>query len=286
MEARNNVSIIVKTFEREENLKNLLDSIQKTIPESIVIVCDDSREPYAPRICKLYEHLSISCITLPYDSGLSCGRNALLGAAKTDYIVLCDDDFIFDARTNIPKALELMLNKDVDILGGALYNIKSFFKKRGVYYSMVGYFEDENEYIKTRIKNNCRSKFVRCDLVQNFFIAKRLVLLENNGWNPSLKLAEHGEFFYRMKNSGVRVAFSSAWGAVHNHIGNENYDSFRKRDYEGAALRAIGVNKWVDYMENGSTFIRMIDEDGKASVKEEFHHNLMGVIKKVSRLLK
>ena len=66
---------MIKTFERPAKLKRLVDSIRRLYPGLTIIVVDDSRHPR-----NLPE---VENINLPFDSGVSAGRNAGVKAVGT-----------------------------------------------------------------------------------------------------------------------------------------------------------------------------------------------------------
>ena len=105
------LTAIIKTFERPETLKRLLSSIKRTYPKMQVIVADDSKIPL------YYE--GVETLILPYDSGVSLGRQRALEAVKTPYVLLLDDDFIFYHDTKLEAAMQKMeQNLQIDIMGG------------------------------------------------------------------------------------------------------------------------------------------------------------------------
>ena len=61
-------------------------------------------------------------IALPFDSGLSAARNALLERVETEFVALLDDDFVFDARTDIGALLRVLRESPdrIDIAAGSL----------------------------------------------------------------------------------------------------------------------------------------------------------------------
>jgi len=117
-----NVTILIKTYERYESLNYLLSSIARMNLHCHVMIADDSKTPYRDSIQKKYGGLVDKYIVLPFDSGLSKGRNVLVRNASTKYFLLCEDDFIFDDRTNLELLLECLENTDVELLGGMCYN--------------------------------------------------------------------------------------------------------------------------------------------------------------------
>jgi len=127
----NDVSILIKTLERKKQLIHLLHSIKYYGFKGPIIIADDSKVPYKEEILSLFPQLNIKYIILPYDTGTAEGRNAMLRETKTPFFVLCDDDFIFEPRTRIPCMRHLMIEHNLDILGGVFiqYNMKS--RKQG-----------------------------------------------------------------------------------------------------------------------------------------------------------
>jgi hypothetical protein len=65
------ITAVIKTFERPNELDRVIQSLRGFYPDLKIIVTDDSRIPY-PRNDVDYH-------VMPYDSGLSAGRNLLIG---------------------------------------------------------------------------------------------------------------------------------------------------------------------------------------------------------------
>ncbi len=68
-------------------LDRLIESIHRFYPGVCVLVADDSDKPVQRKDVQVYP--------LPYDSGLSYGRNYLMDQLKTKYFVMMDDDHVF-----------------------------------------------------------------------------------------------------------------------------------------------------------------------------------------------
>ncbi len=81
-----NLTAIIKTFERPRILRRLVSSIRRLYPDLKVIVADDSRSPVPVD--------GVTTIELPYNTGLTAGRNAALREVVTPYFLLLDDDFV------------------------------------------------------------------------------------------------------------------------------------------------------------------------------------------------
>ena len=244
----NDVTIAIKTFERPESLKNLLVSIRQFYPEIRIVVADDSKKPYAQEIARHYSN--VECISLPFDVGISAGRNKLLSRIKTKYFVLCDDDLLFYEQTRLENFKKILDETDVELVGGV------FIDK-----SATGKFDKPNIYAGHFVLDSARNlrmeyvkpdkEVIRCDIVHNFFMAntQAVLLKTGGGWDPKLKLVEHTDFFWTAKKSGLRVAFTPSVSV--NHTGARPakyifYRTTRKNKYFLMHLKKIGMQSWTD----------------------------------------
>lgn len=176
---------LIKTFERPRTLARLLKSIRRLAPSLEVVVVDDSRTPRPTP--------GVRTITLPYDSGLSAGRNAGLRHVRTKYVLLLDDDLVLFRGTGLGAALALMeRHPEIDIMGGALIDLP-FLTARSLP-EMAGSVLGEATPLHP-IGSHVGGLRV-CAKVPNFFVARRerLALVP---WDPRLKRREHADFFAR-----------------------------------------------------------------------------------------
>jgi glycosyltransferase involved in cell wall biosynthesis len=178
------ITAVIKTFERPKKLAGLVKSIKRLYPTLKIIVIDDSKQPR--------QLAGVETIILPYDSGVSAGRNAGLSAVTTKYMMCLDDDFVFNRHTELLNAFQAMeTHPQIDILAGEVI----YLPLRIVHdYSHTGVFEtgrtplhEPGSYIgpyPVHLK------------VPNFYIGRsdkiRLV-----GWDDNLKRMDHADFFSR-----------------------------------------------------------------------------------------
>ena len=109
------VTAIVKTFERPRLLRRLVESLRRHFAELTVIVVDDSRQP---------THLAgVRTIELPFDSGVSAGRQAALEAVRTDLTWVLDDDSSFTAGRGWPGAGRARAVSELDLVGGPVIDL-------------------------------------------------------------------------------------------------------------------------------------------------------------------
>ena len=263
------VTILIKTLERPEQLINQLDSIRKYKFRGPIVIADDSREAYKEKILKLFPDLNITYLVLPFDAGTAEGRNRMLENTHTTFFVLCDDDFIFEPRTRLPWMRKVLIENNLDILAGVFrqYNLKSRKQKlkfniskwllkfnilipsTGIYEYFAN-FEIEGNVCKMK-KVVYQDPFTVCDLVHNFFIARTEKVKAFGGWNAALKGGEHHNFFIRAKLNGLKVATTRHCGVVHDRWSKppELYKQLRDRgfEYQDIALKEFGIEKMENY---------------------------------------
>ena len=146
------VTAIIKAFERPDAVVNLYNSIRKFYPELKIIVIDDSRE--AMDIAIFDEN--VEYIHTEFDIGLSAGRNLALSKVKTKYFLLLDDDFLFTNNTKLEKMYELLENSKFDLISGNVYDFGN--RKR----RFAGSLEVKKDYLYVLVdkKKGQRNNFV------------------------------------------------------------------------------------------------------------------------------
>jgi Glycosyl transferase family 2 len=178
------VTALVKTFERPQVLRRLVTSIRRLYPTLGIVVVDDSREP--TRLA------GVETIVMPYDSGISAGRNEGLKHVNTPYVLVLDDDLVFYRRTRLAPTLALMQrNPEIDIMGGQLIDLP-LLRARSVPAGEI--FSTEAKPLMPLGSSIGRLEVV--DKVSTFYVARtdRLALVP---WDPELKRIDHADFFTR-----------------------------------------------------------------------------------------
>jgi glycosyltransferase involved in cell wall biosynthesis len=178
------VTALIKTFERPAILSRLVASLRALYPSMPVIVVDDSREP--TRLD------GVETIVLPFDSGVSAGRQAGLDRITTPYVLVLDDDFIFYRGTRLRPALDrLARNPTIDVLGGQLIDLPYLRVRQ----PPLGQIFPTDVQPLVPIGSELDGLLV-CDKVANFYIA-RTEQLRVVGWTRELKRIDHADFFTR-----------------------------------------------------------------------------------------
>ena len=244
------ICILIKTFERKGSLIRLLRSLERAGCKLSILIADDSRCPYQEEITRHFPSLDITYHTLPFDSGLSAGRNYLLEKTTTPFFLLFDDDFAWNKKTDLAAALETMEEQQLDIGGGTFQNLLSannikrlahlllnpvlawhYFNQVPDESSHIGNFVIEGVTCTLRISNSQPPSQLPCpcDLVNNFFIGRTASIRKMDAWDENLKVGEHEDFFLRAKLNGLRTAFLPGFVIKHYPVADKNYLAFRER---------------------------------------------------------
>ena len=229
-------TFIIKTFMRNSCLDRLLMSIVKYYKDVPILIADDGNDFDVPRYKALWEKLFDLGLTvkpvaynLPFDSGLSFGRNEMVKNAKTEYVVLLDDDFVFTEHTNIEKLIKIaQTDPHIGVVGGCLVN------EAGRSINFEGELVKEGRDLVYRKKG---SKFEDVDGIKykmtettlNFGVFRRDMLLQQP-WDNEIKIAgEHTDWFYRLKSTYWKVAYCPEVVAEHLQDIKPEYRAYRKR---------------------------------------------------------
>ena len=220
------VTAIIKTFERPRLLTRLVGGLLRSFPGLAIIVADDSRVPM---------HLTgVQTIELPFDSGVSAGRQAALDAVQTELTWVLDDDFVVYHGTRLASVVRTLHEQaQLDLVGGPVIDLP-FGTVRGSPNEKVYPTNGEPVVsLGTRL-----GRAVVCDKVPNFFVA-RTERLRQVGWDAQLKRVEHGDFFTRAR--GVLVTgFDRAFSCLHAQTPFDTAYMSKRDDYadDEALLRA------------------------------------------------
>lgn len=195
------VTAVIKTFQRPRRCQALIDSIRALHPGLRIVVVDDSRDPVPLRHAET--------LILPFDSGVSAGRNAGLAAVGTPFVINLDDDLVFFRKTGLGAALALLRGlPEVDIMGGVMLDLPHF----GWNHSLGGALHPTTAV--SRIPEGSRiGPLTIGDKVSNFFVA-RTAAVRSIGWDPRVRRLDHADFFTRAKGQLVS-AYNPAFQALH-----------------------------------------------------------------------
>lgn len=209
------VTAIVKTFERPTIALRLVASIRRLFPRLKVIIADDSRVPL--------KCTGVEVVALPFDSGVSLGRQAALERVRTEFTWVLDDDFVLYSGTRLDLPLLVLTDHPaIDLVGGPVINLPLWSKRRS---DPMGIYPTRSEPLL-----GLGSRFGGleiCDKVPNFFVA-RTERLRSVGWTPELKRLDHADFFTRAR--GILVtAYCDGFRCLHGQTPfDTGYQQYRQ----------------------------------------------------------
>jgi glycosyltransferase involved in cell wall biosynthesis len=279
MSLASTVSLIIKTFERQSCIERLLQSIRtQGFGDHPILVADDSREPYRDAVLDEFGDIVDDYIVLPFNVGISRGRNELLKRVESDFFVLHDGDFVYGDMTRLGRAYRLLQEYDLDLLGGYVVEEEKeyhfdllpdtvsdtlrLYEREWQPSAWVADLEETDDggvAVRPRDPSDGDNETapIRCDLTLNFFLARTDAIRNKvGGWDPALKsTGEHWEFFYRCKESGLDVAFSDAFGIYHRPDDNARYERYRYDDEEEMLQRSLRRHDFR-YLDRGDAIFQ------------------------------
>ena len=206
----NDVTVVVKTILRPEKCGPMLASLREHF-DGPVIVCDDSPVPY-PEIAR---GLDVQWIEYPTDVGIGyCLNDVVSNVVTTPYMAVMDDDFIVTKDTDMSRWIPFLEHDTTDIIGGAVR------RHEGSIQNYMGTFvwgDNPRSLALQRIPQADGLTHVvdGLDIILNFYAA-RVTTLSDIGWDESLKVFRHEDFFIRARQLGKRVSYHPGVEVTHD----------------------------------------------------------------------
>ena len=190
------VTIVIKTFEREDSIRMLVDSIRLFYPFIPVVVIDDSAET----LDQSSFDGNTQYVHTDYNIGVSEGRNRGVALSKTEFKFIVDDDFIFTPESRLDLLRQPLVEGGFAIAGSRMFN----FGRDEVFFH--GSFSEDGTVLvlNSEMSNGSHQGYPIFDYCLQVLMA-RTEFLKENRWTPELKIREHWDFFYRImkKKSGL-----------------------------------------------------------------------------------
>jgi glycosyltransferase involved in cell wall biosynthesis len=201
VDVERDITVLVKAFERPKALRRLLASVRRLYERVPVVVVDDSAKPLAPVPAEVTAY-----VHEPYDSlGAAGGRNLALRHAETPYVLFCDDDMVFERRTDLGHMLHAVESTPFDIVSCVWLDYDPW---KGICRGprrFEGTLDVEDRVLVHRLgaTRGSLDGLPVYDVVHQFFVAARERLGEDP-WDAELNLSEHYELFLRFKERGLK----------------------------------------------------------------------------------
>jgi hypothetical protein len=198
-------------------LAQLLRSIRLHFGAELkILVADDGGQPDH---AVLQAH-SAQYVPLPSAAGLSFGRNALVHTAATEYIVLLDDDVLFDGKASLHVLLAALRQRPAAAIAcGCTVDIRS--GERGGRNLRL-----EADEGGADVRAHAVPDFAGCQPVhvctEDYFVA-RTRTLQQFGWDPRQKMFSKEGFFYQLFLNEQTVLACAGATALHNTTRDDEY---------------------------------------------------------------
>jgi len=224
-------TVCVTVLFRFDRLQILLRSIRRFYASIGIIVADNSFRPEDWGKQEFAEFRDIVIrhgarpVMLPFDSGISATRNAAVTAARTPYVIVCEEDFEFTERTDLEKLLRPLRAGQADFVGGLEHytNPANSWVRACVpphLPPMVQYSAfveitgpwPRRKLVLRPVDNNDMTELSgvicrRADVIHNFYAARRNTYLLAP-CDDRIKVCEHLDHFLRLKERGARVYYT------------------------------------------------------------------------------
>jgi hypothetical protein len=221
---KDKIAILYTTFLRDELMQQTITSILDNWKHYYVLLIADQGHKTEKKD-EFYQSLpkdNVFQYYIPFDSGLSFGRNFLVDKAleyNCNFSFLTADSIKFTSKYRLEPYMNfLQSNSNYGIIGFELDNRLPWeynMKKTNTFELRPSGEFIEYEYLR----------FKKIDICRNFFLAKTNVL-KAVGWDNNLKMAEHEDFFWRVKTEGNYSVFF-------NNIIQARYISYPAGEYNG-----------------------------------------------------
>jgi len=239
------VDFVVKTYLRPRALLRLLWSIERHYPAAHVTIADDGElaasSDQDSRACRalIAARPDWELLTLPRDSGVVAGRNALIHATRRPYLLFLDDDFRFTEATRIERLwLRLQEEPATGLVAGSCWDVQGGARELR---NSGGTFQLHGETLEiTTGAWRDRERGLR-DYIPQFFLARRGVF-ETVRWRGGLG-GEHYDFCLQLQRSAWRVAQDLSVTVDHD-LAIEALPGYRERRLDVAAAQQQLLETW------------------------------------------
>jgi GT2 family glycosyltransferase len=216
-------AIAFVTIDRPEAAQRFVESARRAYPEVPIHVADQSRD--IGRMADFYQANGVHVVRMPYDAGLSASRNRLMEEIGSEYVVLCDDDFVLGPQSKLEAGVDVLDRcAEISIVGGRLHDFDGRIENIRHWEMFLlcderrGIFCAAQIYDFAPIRRSIGPHVVyECDAVMNFAVFRRSMFSEAVRWDEHIKInGEHEDFYLGLKrNTAHRVFYLPEMAALH-----------------------------------------------------------------------
>lgn len=246
------VTIGISAFLRPDKVEQQVASIRARYPATRILVVDNGDRPAD------VARYRAETVTIPFDAGLAACRNEMARRLETPYLFICDDDYVWTDETDLGKLLSVLDDcPAAGVCAGSLVERSPRGDVNRHWGQRLVRCGDEIESRPLPAAYRATRDGVRyrlTDTVMNFALFRRELAL-SVPWEERLKIHEHIEFYWRLKQRGDwLVALCEEVTARHERQHRcRVYERFRgrKEKFTGLAGEIMGVSgfpimSWTD----------------------------------------
>ena len=226
---------------RREKLQLLLASIRRRYPDRQqlrILVADDGGA--ADR--EVLRGVGARHLRLPPNAGLSHGRNALVQATRTPFLVLLDDDTVFSRGTELGTLHQALRQHPKAALAAGCYIDLRYPNHTHPCFRAHFHASEGGAVVRSEVVHTppAAAGCERAHMGTNFFMA-RTSALRRFGWDPRQKVMEHETFYYQLFLNEQPVLVCANVTVEHNGSvgGSSEYQSRSLRFKERAFMQFL-----------------------------------------------
>lgn len=244
------IAILITTFLRDNLLYKTIQSIINNCSEDYTILIADqgyNDEEKLINIDYYKSQIPLKYYRIPFDAGLSVGRNFLVQKANEmsiPYCLLSSDSIQFTQPYDFKPVIEFLeTGESCGIVGFDLEGSKCPWEYNMEITPNGIKFTESTESIKI---NSIIYK--KIDICRNIFLAKTHTII--GLWDEDLKLGEHEMAFIEYKKRNYEVYWTDSYLFKKSNLGgSDEYKTYRGRlpDYLDIVKQKLGISGWVIY---------------------------------------
>ena len=241
----NKIAIIYTTFLRNELAFETIQAIQSQLSENCILLLGDQNQS-EQRINHNPNWHYTFYYSLPYDCGLSYARNYLVQQVNVlnyKYCLITADSIEFTQLYNFQPIIEFMESDSKIVKVGFQLNNRIPWEYN-LTLDKAFTLHISNEWL---LLDNIN--YHKVDMCKNFFLAKTEALFEVP-WDDDLKLGEHEDHCWRLKQAGYKTYHTNAISANYIKSDNPEYTAMRKRLYSEFIPKLCAkynLQSWIHY---------------------------------------
>ena len=160
---------------------------------------------------------------MPFNSGVSVGRNAALDLVGTEFVLVTDDDIVFTRATDVDAARRrLQACPEIDVVGFLRVELPRWF---AVDFGPDALFHGHREPLRPwgELVGGLPVRYK----IEQVYVA-RTEAIQRVRWDPAVRMVDHADFFSRAAGEIV-VVLDTAIRAYHAQTPfDANYARYRQ----------------------------------------------------------